>query len=243
MKDTGNGFWSRLPVVALMVLVLLAAGALSAVTAMRLAIQGREVEVPDLAGTTEREAGLRLDERGLGLIVDGRRFNELVPEGRVFDQLPRAAARVKIDRSVRVRISLGERKFAVPDVRGASLRATRLQLVERGLTPGSTLYSHTREGEAGTVLFQDPDPGANESDPAVSVLVSLGPADQYFVMPALTGRSAAEARIRIRDAGFRLTEIPEAEAGGVPPGRVVRQQPSAGSRVSKDDTIVLGVSP
>lgn len=241
-KNTSGPLLARVSVILLMMTALLGAGALSAVTAMRFAIQGTEVEVPDLAGTTESEARARVGEKGLELVVDSRRFSPVVPDGEVLEQIPRAGSRVKQSRSVRVRISLGERKFAVPDVRGASLRATQLQLVERGLTAGSTLYAHAPAGEPGTVLFQQPAPGDTQPDPAVNVLVSLGPVDQYFVMPVLTGRSLADARARVRDAGFRLSVISDQAQSGGPPGRVVTQQPPAGTRISGSDTIVLGVS-
>jgi serine/threonine-protein kinase len=225
-----------------MVLVLLVAGMLSAVTAMRFAIQGTEVEVPDLAGASETEASQQLSEHGLDMVVDGRRFSPSIPEGGVLEQSPRAGARVKSDRRVRVRISLGEREFAVPDVLGASLRSTELQLEQRGLVTGSTLYAHTSDAEPGVVVFQSPEPGATESDPAVSVLVSLGTPDRYFVMPNFVGGALGEARGRVRDGGFRLSVATQGEPGGGEPGRILTQQPPAGHRIAKDDLIVLGVS-
>jgi len=238
-----DGFWSRFPVIVLMVLVLAVAGLLSAVTAMRIAIQGREIEVPALTGLREPEAGALVRERGLDFVVDSRRFSPAVPEGEVLDQSPRAGSRVKTDRSVRVRISLGEREFAVPDVRGTSLRSTQLQLEQRGLALGSTLYSHTAGGDAGTVVFQEPHPGdIGGTDPSVAVLVSLGSADRYFVMPRLMGLTATEAGRHVRDAGFRVAEIPDGLQVIVPPGLVVSQQPAAGHRVARSDVVVLGVS-
>lgn len=238
-----DGIWARLPAIALMVFVLFAAGALSAVTAMRLAIQGREVQVPDLSGLEESEAERSLVAAGLEMEVDSRRFSPVVPRGVVLDQRPLAGSRVKQDRRVRVRVSLGDREFAVPEIRGASLRSAQLQLVERGLTAGNTLYAHTPDGDPGTVLFQDPAPGETESDPAVNVLVSLGPADQYYVMPVLTGRTIGEARRLVREAGFRLREETYPGAGSLRSGRVVTQAPGAGTRVSSNDTITLGTSP
>lgn len=241
--ERADRIWTRLPGIALMVFVLFAAGTLSAVTAMRLAIQGREVQVPDLSGLGESEAERLLVAAGLEMEVDSRRFSSLVPQGVVLDQSPLEGSRVKQDRRVRVRVSLGEREFAVPDIRGASLRSAQLQLVERGLMAGNTLYAHTPDGDPGTVLFQDPAPGETESDPAVNVLVSLGPPDQYSVMPVLTGRAIGEARRLVHDAGFRLREETWPDAGSLRSGRVVTQTPGAGTQVSSNDTIILGVSP
>ena len=53
-KHAGDSLWARLPVIALMALVLLAAGLLSAITAMRLTIRGEEVVVPALVGAVRQ---------------------------------------------------------------------------------------------------------------------------------------------------------------------------------------------
>ena len=74
--DTGSeGRWARLPGVVLMVLVLVVAGLLSALTAMRIVIRGREVEVPELAGMTEPEAAGILASHGLEMKLASRRFS------------------------------------------------------------------------------------------------------------------------------------------------------------------------
>lgn len=240
-EQSPRSLWSRLSMIALMALVLIVAGMLSAVTAMKFAIRGGEVIVPGLISTREPEAAALLHEQGLELVVDGRRFSSAVPEGEILEQSPPAGVHVKRDRRIRVRISLGDRLFPVPDIRGASLRSAQLMLTQRGMAVGGTLYSHSADGDAGTVVFQTPRPGAQESDPAVNVLVSLGPVDQYFVMPTFTGQSVAAARNTIRAAGFRLSEVPDPESTSRP-GTVVSQQPLPGHRVSKNDTILVGVS-
>ena len=77
-----------------MALVLVVAGILSAMTAMRFVIRGQEVEVPELAGMAEEDAADILREHGLVLELDSSRFNSTVPEGLILDQNPRAGTRV-----------------------------------------------------------------------------------------------------------------------------------------------------
>src|SRR5215510_9853229 len=107
--------WSGL---ALMIAILVVAGIVSALTAMRFAIRGREVVVPPLVGKTEAEAKKLLDDRGLILKVSSKRFSADVPEGHVVDQIPANGTRLKANRSVKVLMSLGDRKFAVPNLIG-----------------------------------------------------------------------------------------------------------------------------
>jgi serine/threonine-protein kinase len=239
----GPTFWSRLPAVLLMMLVLVAAGLLSAMTAMRFAIRGREVVVPELSAMTQSEAAAVLFELGLDLDVESSRFNDSVREGEIIDQRPSAGVTVKRARDVRVLLSLGERRFPVPDVQGASLRSAQMMLAQRGLALGNMLYTHTGEGAPSTVLYQSPTAGeTGGTDPSVDVLVSLGPDFDSFVMPDLGGRSARDVTASIAREGFRLGETTYRTQPGLDPGRVVGQQPPAGYRVSRDDIIRIEVS-
>src|SRR5256885_16054642 len=54
---------------SVLVFILAAAAFLSAITAMRVAIHGREVNMPNLVGKNVSEAGSMLSSRGLGLRV------------------------------------------------------------------------------------------------------------------------------------------------------------------------------
>ncbi len=233
--------WSRLPALLLMMLVLVAAGLLSAMTAMRFAIRGREVVVPALTGMTESEAAALLFDQGLELDVESSRFSA-VPEGQIIDQRPAPGATVKRARGVQVLLSLGERRFPVPDVTGASLRSAQMMLSQRGLAMRNMLYTHTSEGASSTVLYQSPAPGdRGGTDPSVDVLVSLGPFSEEYLMPDLRGRTEADVRASVVREGFRLGETTYRAQPGTEPGRVVGQQPPAGYKVSRDEVIRIEV--
>src|SRR5947208_9700345 len=144
--------FSRWSGIVLMVALLGVASIVSALTAMRFAIRGREVEVPRLAGKTADEAKEILSHRGLLLKVSTSRFSSNVPEGYILDQIPPSGSRLKINRTVNVLLSLGERRFPVPNLVGTSLRAAQLTLSQRKLALGKALYAHTSEGEPSTVV-------------------------------------------------------------------------------------------
>lgn len=241
--DGRESLWARIAVVVLMMMVLAVAGMLSAMTAMRFAIRGQEVEVPDLEGMVQVDALRLLTQRGLGLELDSSRFNDMIPEGQMLGQNPAPGTRVKSDRSVRVLLSLGERQFPVPEVTGSSFRSAQIMLTQRGLSVGNTVYSHTGGDVAATVVYQRPEAGdIGADDPAVNVLVSLGPIEQYYLMPDLAAQVADALVARMRGEGFRLGKITYFEQAGMPPGRIVGQQPAAGYKISKNDVINLEVS-
>ena len=79
---------------------LAVAGMVSALTAMRFAIRGREVEVPQLAGKTKDEAELILRNGGLKLKVSSSRFSSEVAGGQSAgaDSLQRYPAESGSDR-------------------------------------------------------------------------------------------------------------------------------------------------
>src|SRR5215467_7774494 len=133
--------------VVLMVSILIVAAILSALTAMRFAIRGREVVVPPLVGKTQAETQKLLEDRGLQLKVSSKRFSADIAEGHVVDQIPASGTHLKTNRSVKVLVSLGDRKYAVPNLVGTSLRAAQLTLSQRRLALGNTLYAHTPDGE------------------------------------------------------------------------------------------------
>jgi eukaryotic-like serine/threonine-protein kinase len=235
--------FSRWSSIILMVAILAVAGVVSALTAMRFAIRGREVEVPEVTKKTKEEAEEILKRRGLKLKVSSSRFSSDVAEGRVLEQIPPSRTRLKLDRTVRVLVSLGPRRYAVPSLVGTSVRAAQLTLAQRQLSLGNTLYAHTPQGDASSVVYQSPKPGTQEgADPTVNILISLGPPAQYFIMPDLIGKPAELVASRARNEGFRIGKIDYRKYPGVESGVVIQQKPQAGYRLGKSDLILLEVS-
>lgn len=242
-QDKPQSQFSRWSTIVLMVIILAVAGVVSALTAMRFAIRGREVEVPQLAGRTQEEAEQILRGRGLKLRVSSSRFSSEVAEGRVLEQIPPSGTTLKVDRTVRVLLSLGEQRYAVPNLIGTSLRAAQLTLAQRRLLLGNTVYAHTPEGDPSTVVYQAPKAGTQEGgDPSVNILISLGPPAEYFIMPDVIGKPAELVASRARNEGFRIGKMNFRKYPGVEPGVVIQQKPQAGYRLSKSDIILLDVS-
>ena len=242
-EDRQVSRFSRWSGIVLMIAILGVAGIVSALTAMRFAIRGREVEVPPLVGKGVDQAKDILTRNGLVFKVASSRFSSEVPEGQILAQIPPAGTRLKTNRTVRVLLSLGAQRFAVPNLIGTSLRAAQLTLAQRKLALGKTLYAHTAAGDSSTVVYQSPVPGTQEgADPSVNILISLGPPTDYYIMPDLIGKSADLVASRARNEGFHLGKVNYRKYPGVEPGVVIQQKPQAGNRLTKSDVILLDVS-
>src|ERR1700730_5141703 len=90
--------------------LLVATYLLFAVTAMRVALKVREVQVPDLRNHTVAEATASLADDGLVLALDERaRLDPKIPAGRIAVQEPPPGSTTRRQRSIRVWLSNGAR--------------------------------------------------------------------------------------------------------------------------------------
>ncbi len=232
----------------LLALVLLMVAMVSALTAMRWAIHGREVVVPKLVGLTPAQAGRVALQHGLLVDVENRFYSTEVPEGRIMSQTPDPGEKVRRGWRVRLAQSLGPQHVVIPDVVGESSRAAEINLRRRGLEPGTVAYAHLPGQQEDQVIAQSPPPAAvGVASPKVNLLFAL-PADApAFVMPNLVGRQLAPAVRSIQDAGLKVgnvttaaVEAAQTNAGG--PSVIVKQSPTAGQKVVAGTTVDLEVS-
>jgi len=228
---------------SLLALALMLTAGLSALTTMRVVLTSQEVEVPALMGKRVGEAGQLASKQSLLLRVEGRRNDPRVAADRIVAQEPGAGSRLKSQRSIRVWVSLGPRRLAVPAVEGESLRTGRLSL-EQAQVPVGRVVEVADRTEEGTVLMQNPPPGETGSLPAegVSLLVSTGPSGASYLMPDLINRRAADVLDALRGAGLKVTDVRYRSYPGLMPGTIIRQLPLAGHRVNSHSSVTLEVS-
>jgi beta-lactam-binding protein with PASTA domain len=224
----------------LLVFILASAAFLSAITAMRIAIHGREVTMPNLVGKNVAEANRLLQSRGLVLRVADRIYTDL-PINVVVRQTPPAGLLMKVSQQAHVVLSLGQRQLQIPLLEGNSLRASRIELLRAGLQVGEVSGVMMPNPAADTVVIQNPRPGAGAATPRVDVLISDGPRETAYVMPHLVGMNESEAQHRLDVAGVRR-KVNYVSAPQWPHGAVIDQAPLGGTRIPTSSTIELTVA-
>lgn len=224
----------------LLVFILASAAFLSAITAMRIAIHGREVTMPNLVGKNVGEANGMLVSRGLVLRVADHIYSEL-PLNVVVRQSPPPGMLMKVSQQAHVVLSLGQRQLRIPLLEGNSLRASRIELLRAGLQVGEVSALNMPDEPADTVVIQTPRPGAGAAVPRVDVLVSAGPRETAYVMPHLVGLNEVDAQHRLDVAGLRR-KVNYVTAPQWPHGSVIDQTPLAGQRITSSLTIDLTVA-
>jgi beta-lactam-binding protein with PASTA domain len=205
----------------LLALVLLVVALVSALTAMRFAIHGREVAVPDLVGKTPAEARRIADAAGFQMDIERQYYSPKIPEGRILSQLPAPGTQVRRGWQIRVAQSLGPQRVEIPNVLGQSQRAAEINILRRGLDVGAVAQIEMRGAPPEQVLGQSPPPNASGiAAPKISLLTTESAPPQAFLMPNFSGQALGGVTLVLQDAGFRLGNVSIAPSAASPPAPI-----------------------
>ncbi len=226
----------------LLSLVLMTVALISALTAMRLAIHGREVTIPKLVGMSPFEAERAGATSGLQVIIERQFYSPDIPEGKIMTQMPPPGTKVRRGWSIRVAQSLGPQRVAIPDVTGGSQRIAELNIRRRGFSLGSAAHVSLPDVPPEQVISQSPPANASGvSAPKISLLISDGPEATTYVMPNFTGQLFGSAMRALQDAGIKIGKVSVLPPPSLaPPGepQAVPVGPSSVSEVSAASMIV-----
>lgn len=246
--------------IVLMALVLLTVALISALTAMRFAIHGREVVIPNLVAVTLQEAERVAAPSGLGVVVERQYYSPDVPEGKIISQVPLPGTKVRRGWTIRVAQSLGPQRVTIPDVTGETERVAELNIRRRGLDLGSIAQINLPEATPDQVASQSPP--ANASGvlvPKISLLVTDTARPAEFVMPNFVGSPLGSASVALQEAGIRVgkvsvvqpipppneptaaptTPTPPAQPGAA--SMIVTQSPAPGQKVAAGSAVSFEV--
>ena len=204
----------------------------------------RVVDVPDVTNQTEADAKALLRQRGLTGIVSGSDFSDTIEPGRVMEQSPRQGDQVEANSVVELVTSIGRQQVTVPDVSGMP-ESEALTVLRENLVPLNRTTEFSSTVEVGSVVRTNP--SAGERVPVgteVDYVVSAG--EETVRVLSVVGQPESDARTTIEGQGFNVLVVrefsrPEAE-GGVPNGRVIRQEPEAGTELPKGADVTLVIS-
>jgi serine/threonine-protein kinase len=227
------------------VALLVVAFGLAAYLSFSFFVRSGVTPVPSVVGLTRAEASNVLVERGFVLrAVAGRgRYDDKVAAGHVLRQSPDARTLVKRGSGVQLVLSLGPQRVEVPDLAAKAFPTAQVALSGAGLTIGKTLSAFIPGHETGTVVAQDPDPGA-EVAPAspVDVLLAQPAPGERYIMPDLVYQQYDRVRTFFEREKFRIGSVKYERYEGVAAGVILRQFPLPGHPLSHDDPVSLVVA-
>ncbi len=225
--------WPWFAALVVLLLAALAAGAYFLVNSFSGAAQ---VQVPDVTGSTQRQATQQLRSEGLRVDVTPE-FTDEAQRGIVFRQDPGAGATVREGETVEIFVSKGPQTVTVPNLQGLSRQEAITQLRQAGLEKGKVEERPSTQPQ-GRVLESDP-PAGKEVDrgTTVDLVVSSGPA----TVPDVVGQQADAAASELESKGFTVTRERRTTSEGEP-GTVVAQNPSAGTEVEPGTEVTIVVA-
>src|SRR5215469_8998064 len=209
--------------------------------ALRIALHGREVSIPDLAGLTVAQASEAALHNGLDLNIKNKFYSRTVPAGRILSQAPAAGSRVRRGWQLRVTESLGPQQVTIPDVVGEPVREASLDLRKASLDLG-TLAHMDAPGDTDMVLSQTPPPDAGVDQPRVNLLLSQqgAGASDAFVMPSFVGMSWPSANRAAIALGLRVAALgemaPVVQPAPAANPAATAQQPGASAATTPEQT-------
>jgi serine/threonine-protein kinase len=214
---------------------------LFALFALQIALETREVDVPNLRGLTPEEAQVVLVNAGLNLRTEPiRRVHETITMGRIAEQDPMAGLTTRSQRSVTTWLSSGPTPDSLPGLIGASEQAAKLSLADNSFSLNGLAEIRSNRYPVDAVVAQE---GLSDnSGQRVSLLVNRGERGRTFVMPDLIGIASQTASSVLRSQGFRITVVDDHLYPGVPTGIILRQSPEAGFQIAPGESISLEVS-
>lgn len=127
----------------------------------------------------------------------------------------------------------------VPDVVGLT-EAEAISDLEGVNLQYKITEKETDEEDPGIVLDQSIDAGTKVKEGKV-IELTVSVASDEIEVPDVTGKTQEEATSTLEDAGFKV-EVQEESSDSVDEGTVIRQSPSGGRKLAKDETVIIVVS-
>ncbi|WP_433729360.1 Stk1 family PASTA domain-containing Ser/Thr kinase [Nocardia sp. CA-129566] len=203
-----------------------------------------QVPVPRLDGMTQQQAEQQLNASGLRMDPTVQRKPSSAQEtDKVIGTEPSAGNRVDVDRAVVVILGSGPEQIRVPNVVGQDISVAQPNLVDSAGFK-ITVQEVPSSKPKGEVIATNP-AGGTTADKGSTVTVQVSTGDQ-ITMPSLIGLTTAQAVDKLRQAGWTgsTAQISQSAQGTFDTnsvGRVVSQQPAAGSSIAKNGTVSVTI--
>ncbi|OUO90631.1 serine/threonine protein kinase [Gordonibacter sp. An230] len=135
----------------------------------------------------------------------------------------------------------GQKGDPVPDVVGKTVEEATQLIEDAGFEVGAVEEAYDEKVEAGKIISQDPKANEKrEKGSKINLKVSQGA--QEIEVPDLTNMTAEEARQALTVAGLKYKSGEAGYSDSVEKDRIYKQNPVAGTKVSKDSEVVYHLS-
>lgn len=216
---------------------------ISAYITMRVAIKGKEVEVPSVAGLSILQAKTLLQTKGLFLKESNFVYDDMVPAERIVSQKPAAGDLVKKGRNIWVEISKGSKMVIIPDLIGQDFNKAQNIIIASGLAIGERAEIQSGKIDKGTVAAQNPQPQSLvKRGTKVNILVNGSGEQQQerYIMPSFIGKNVNLTKRALKEVGGIVKISYQKSSDSF--DTVISQNPLPGSIIKMKEAVELVVS-
>ncbi|MFB7242453.1 serine/threonine protein kinase [Streptomyces populi] len=198
-----------------------------------------KVSVPSVKGKDLDEAKQILEDK-YGLNVKTKFEESSEKPNTVLDQDPSLGAEVEKGSTITLTVAKEKKQSVVPDVAGKNCDQAKAQMTASNLV-GECVDTETDDQNLVGKVIQTTPTAGTPADPGSKVQIQIGKAkqQQQSTVPNVVGKTVAEARQILQQAGFNNIQFAQGSDGS-DDARVFGQNPNADSPVdSPDNTVVV----
>ncbi|MBO5278474.1 MAG: Stk1 family PASTA domain-containing Ser/Thr kinase [Lachnospiraceae bacterium] len=201
------------------------------------------VPMPNVINISENDAMIALNQVNLGIGERTYENSNEIEKGKVIRAEYEAGKIIPRNTSVKLVISSGPEKFAMPDVTNRSEQEAAEILKSYNINY-TTEYSYSDEIEQGKVVSTSPASGTMVAqEDIITLYLSQGPEFKDVVMPSLKGMTLEEAKLEIEKNALIVGEVTEDASAAGTSGTIVNQSVAEGETVKAGTKIDLTVVP
>lgn len=221
----------------LVLLLLLGGGTLYALNG------GLGQKVPNVVGMSQADATTSIEKAGFSVGTVSQENSSRVATGNIISQTPKGSTWARNGTRINLVVSSGEAapaQVAIPNLSGMSEAEAQAALASANLTPKRGEDKHSSSVKEGMVCEQSPEAGTEvTAGSTVTYSLSLGP--DTVSVPSVTNMSQADAVATLNGVGIEASATTEYDSN-VSEGYVIRQNPTAGTKIEVGSTVTIVVS-
>ena len=231
--------WGVVPLVMIAILALI----VDSMVMPMVTRHGTEFPIPDFVGQRLVEARMTLTDLELGFEIASEEYSPGKEKGIIMGQFPIGGTKVKSGRGIKFVVSLGQKKVAIPDVAGLSVRQARLNLETAGLIVGDIAWAFSDTLPEKMVVVSYPPAGTEVTFGApVTLMVNRGRSADFTYVPELVGLTLDMAQQRLADKQLKPGIITRRLDDQYLPETVLEQSEAEGTELEPGTEIDLVIS-
>ncbi len=197
---------------------------------------GEEITIPEVSGMSEEDAQRTLTDQGFKKVSSDYKYDDNVPEGDVISTTPAAGSKATEDTDIKMIVSKGAQKKAVPNMVGKNVADAQNELAAVNLVP-NIIYEASEKYDVDIVTAQDI-AGGKKVAPGTVITITVSTGSDKVTVESFVGRPASELENWAWSNGLNpmVSEYRYTSDTRYPYGTVISQSKTSG-KVTKGETI------